>query len=221
MKFLIPLLILSFTFHAIIELAFYSLPESLYFLSLQNYWVELESYDWLIALIDITLGGLLFFPGYKVYGNKFSLFLEVLFRVGLGSMFIAAAWVKIIEPGQFSLLIAQYQLLPEFMVNIFALFLPMLELLVGLLLLFSKHTQANAKLLFVMFIVFIIALTQALVRDLGITCGCFEMDGANDKKGAWISLARDILLLYPTLFLWVKGSKTNVLVLTKQFLFQK
>lgn len=56
-----------------------------------------------------------------------------------------------------------------------------------------------------MMIMFIVAIAQALIRDLGITCGCFAIEGANDKKGAYVTLVRDIILIGPITWLYYKG----------------
>ena len=129
--------------------------------------------------------------------------LETIFRLGLGGMFITASLFKIHDPHGFAVLVAQYQfpLLPHDFVNLFALFMPMAEFLCGIGLIITPYTRENSFLLFVMFLAFIIALASALYRDLGITCGCFALEGAQDKSEAWTSLVRDIILLGPCFWL--------------------
>jgi len=129
--------------------------------------------------------------------------LETAFRLGLGGMFITASLFKIHDPHGFAVLVAQYQfpLLPHDFVNLFALFMPMAECLFGIGLIITPYTRENATLLFVMFLAFIVALASALYRDLGITCGCFALEGAQDKSEAWTSLVRDVVLLGPCFWL--------------------
>lgn len=105
------------------------------------------------------------------------------------------------------MLVAQYQFLPSWSVNLFGLIMPQLELWTGLALIFTRWNREATALLLAMFMAFIIALAQAVFRNLGITCGCFEIEGAVDKKEAWIALVRDIILLAPTVWLLTRPNR--------------
>ena len=133
--------------------------------------------------------------------------LRSVFRIGLGIMFLAAAWPKFTNPHAFSILVAQYQFLPGFLVNAFALWLAAFEIVVGLGLLFTLWEKEFSALTGLMLVMFIIALAQALVRDLGIACGCFDIEGAQDAGEAWFSLIRDIVLLAPVGWLTLSGGR--------------
>lgn len=127
--------------------------------------------------------------------------LETLFRLGIGGMFITASIFKIQDPHGFAFLVSQYQFLPHNLVNIFALLMPCAEFLFGFALIFTPNTRENSLVILAMFVAFIIALASALYRDLGITCGCFAIEGAQDKSEAWTSLIRDLVLIGPTIWL--------------------
>ena len=58
--------------------------------------------------------------------------LRTVLRVGLGLMFLAAAWPKFMDPKSFASLVAQYQFLPAFVVNPFTLWLSAFEIVVGI-----------------------------------------------------------------------------------------
>lgn len=195
------LLILAASF----ELLYSSLPDFLKQFTFRGHWRHLRKYDYLIALGEFTAALLVWLPTLKLKRDWALTYLNFAIRIGLGAMFILASLFKIKDPAQFAMLTAQYQLLPQFTINIFALWLPPLEFLVGVLLITGPKVRWTSWLVFGMFIMFIIALAQAVIRDLGITCGCFELEGAMDKKDAWVSLVRDIILLPPTLFLALKG----------------
>ncbi len=126
------------------------------------------------------------------YSVKFGLI--TLFRLGIAGMFLMACYPKISSPYGFAQLVAQYQMLPSFSVNFFSLWLPVMELLIAIGLIFTPYVKEFSLLTFALFIMFLIALGQALIRDLGITCGCFDIEGAQDKTGAWISFLRDIVI---------------------------
>jgi hypothetical protein len=53
-----------------------------------------------------------------------------------------------------------------------------------------------------MMLMFIVALSQALARDLGVACGCFDIKGATDSGESWFALLRDIVLLVPIIWMW-------------------
>ncbi len=155
---------------------------------IKGYWVA--SIEFSIGSIFIIVS---FLKGDATLSHKI---LESMGRVAMGIMFIGASIFKISDPQAFAELSAQYQMLPQAAINIFSLFLPVLEFIVGVLIVFSPKTKQNAALILGMMGMFIIALVWAVGNDLGITCGCFGgIEGAMDKSEAWVSLVRDIVLL--------------------------
>jgi uncharacterized membrane protein YphA (DoxX/SURF4 family) len=95
-------------------------------------------------------------------------------RVALGVVFIVASLDKIQDPAAFAENIANYRIVPHEFIHIIAITLPWLEIVVGALLLLGIWTRANAALAFGMLFAFILAISQALIRDLDISCGCFD-----------------------------------------------
>lgn len=154
-----------------------------------------------VGIGELVVSGLLVWPAFRLDADIAGRLLETASRLGLGGMFLFASWFKIHNPQGFAMLVAQYQFLPSWSVNLFALIMPQLEFWTGLALVFTRWNRESSVLLLAMFAAFIVALTQAVARNLGITCGCFEIEGAIDKKEAWISLVRDIVLLAPTIWL--------------------
>ncbi len=136
--------------------------------------------------------------------------LETLSRLGLGGMFIFASLFKIQDPHNFAVLMAQYQFLPHDLINPMALMMPSAEFLVGIAIIITPFTKENSILLLFMFFSFIIALSHALFHDLAITCGCFALEGAQDKAETWTSLIRDLVLLIPTLWLITRKNQSLI-----------
>lgn len=126
-------------------------------------------------------------------------------RVLFGIMFLAAAWPKFTDPEGFAMMVAQYQMLPAFAVNIFSVWLPALEVVTGLTLIFSPWERESTALLGLMMLMFIAALSQALMRNLGIACGCFDIKGATDSGESWFALLRDIVLMVPIIWMYRKA----------------
>jgi len=126
-------------------------------------------------------------------------------RVLFGVMFLAAAWPKFTDPRGFAMMVAQYQVLPAVAVNAFSIWLPAVELVIGLALLLSPWERETTALLGLTMLMFIVALGQALARDLGIACGCFDIKGATDAGESWFALLRDIVLLAPIAWMLRRG----------------
>ena len=131
---------------------------------------------------------------------------EKWFRAGCAAMLLAACWYKLQSPPDFAEAVAQYQLLPKPLVNVFALWLPALELIVAIgLFVWPREMYALLAALWVMFIA---ALGWAIYKRLGITCGCFALrESYGSVAEAWFSLLRDVVLLGPTLWLAVRPRK--------------
>lgn len=174
---------------------------------LDNVFPTLWRYRIHIGVAEVLLSGLLLWPSFRFDAALSERVLETASRLGLGGMFIFASWFKIQNPHEFAMLVAQYQFLPSWSVNLFGLVMPQLELLTGLAIIFTRWNREAAALLLAMFAAFIVALAQAVIRDLGITCGCFEIEGAVDKQEAWISLVRDLILLAPTIWLLTRPNR--------------
>lgn len=98
----------------------------------------------------------------------------MLVRVALGVIYIYASVDKILHPGAFAEIVNNYQLLPAVLVNVFALILPMLELLVGLALVLGFLVRPAAAWAGGMLVMFIAAVSLALSQGINISCGCFS-----------------------------------------------
>ena len=130
--------------------------------------------------------------------------IDTCLRLGLGAMFLYSAWGKIEDPGAFQTIVGNYGMLPPYLTGIFALTMPMVELLTGLLFIFTKWTREAAFATSAMLLMFIVALAQAQIRGLDISCGCFkEAEGEGDSVLA--ALIRDVVLFIPAIWLLFKG----------------
>lgn len=137
-------------------------------------------------------------------------YLTMLFRLVVGITFIWASVYKIIEPGDFAKSIWFYHMVPGVAINILAIILPWLELICGVCLIFGVFYRGSVVWINVMMIVFIIALTSAVMRGLDIDCGCFK--AAKSSGGSTLkSLLLDIGLIILTIQLWLSRSKKWIL----------
>ena len=127
--------------------------------------------------------------------------LEFVCRIGLGALFVYSALAKISDPDEFAYSVTRYEFLPGFVVGIFSLTMPMLELLAGLSMLFTKWLRESALLVTGMMVMFIVALAQALARGLEISCGCFGVPEVGGREEILMALVRDLVLIVPAFWL--------------------
>jgi uncharacterized membrane protein YphA (DoxX/SURF4 family) len=122
-------------------------------------------------------------------------------RLVLGIVFIYAAIDKIANPAAFAQSIYNYRMLPEEFINLMALTLPWLEIICGVLIVAGIFVRGSALLIGFMLLVFIVAISFALVRGLDISCGCFSQEGGHGV--AVDLLIRDILMFAGSLIVLV------------------
>ena len=212
------------TFLVTVGVAEISFPESILTFTDQDWlmeiWPKAYRYNIHVGLAAIIIAVGLCVPAYRLQKDFAIRALETLLRIGIGGMFIFASIYKIQDPHQFAVLVAQYQFFPalhlENLNNFFALVYPQFEFWFGLAMIVTPFVRESAFAIFWMFVSFIIALSWALGNDLGITCGCFELEdgAAHDKAEAWTSLIRDLILIWPTL--WLATRKHRSLIKKKK-----
>jgi hypothetical protein len=109
----------------------------------------------------------------------------------LASVFVYTGVTKLLGGIVFAGAIAAYRILPVWSVNAVAIVLPMLEVAVGVAVLFSRTRRAALWMMGLLLGVFMVALAQAIVRGLEIDCGCFG--GGEVGKSSLYWLWRGIL----------------------------
>lgn len=130
--------------------------------------------------------------------------LTLVVRLALGAIFLYACWFKIVDPYEFAINIATYQILPDSLVNVMALILPWLELTTGLLLVIGALSRESALVISGMLVMFIVAILIAMSKDLEISCGCFASEAAAADIG-WPKVAEDALMLAGGIWVVMRG----------------
>lgn len=121
--------------------------------------------------------------------------LRILFhlcRLTLGGVFVYAGALKSQDVAAFAREIGGYRILPHAMNQLIAAALPYVEVLAGGFVLANRKIRPAALLITVLNVVFIIALSSALVRGLDISCGCFR---PHSQTTPGIALVRDAAFL--------------------------
>ncbi|HMA97671.1 MAG TPA: MauE/DoxX family redox-associated membrane protein [Polyangiaceae bacterium] len=139
--------------------------------------------------------------------------LALAIRLYLSWLFLSACWHKILHPESFALDVATYQLLPRYAVHLFAIFIPWLELVVGVCLLIGFRVRAAALLVWTMLLSFTIALGWALYLGLDMSCGCFaSQSAAGGDAISWRTLVRDLSwLALASYVLWIDRAPIGVM----------
>ena len=119
--------------------------------------------------------------------------LVLLCRLIVGGVFIYASLDKLAHPQAFAEVIHHYRIVPMALLHPAALLLPMVEFVVGAALVLGLGRRGAALILAVLLLVFMGGIGSALLRNLDISCGCFNTDGGH---GVGLSLLwRDLGLL--------------------------
>lgn len=133
-------------------------------------------------------------------------YLTMLFRLILGVIFIYASFYKIIEPIDFAKSIWYYHMVPGSLINLMALILPWLEFVVGICLILGIFYRGAVLWVNIMIVLFMIALTTAVIKGISIDCGCFKASAAGSDS-AKDALWRDVVYLILGLQLLFSRSK--------------
>lgn len=118
----------------------------------------------------------------------------VLSRLFLGGLFLFAAIIKMQDPHAFAVSISHYHLLPQPLWYPFALLLPCLEALCGVMLILGFWVEDSAIVAGLMLIAFLSALVSAYIRGIQIECGCFSINQTGNSN-ILQAILRDLGLL--------------------------
>jgi len=121
-------------------------------------------------------------------------------RVGLGGVFLYAAYTKLRQPWTLlAVSIDSYRMLPEWAVLALARTLPWLELGIGILLVAGYRLRTATLAASALLALFFGVMLRAFFQGLGIDCGCFGVGEGLSAR----TLARDGLLVLVSIFLTV------------------
>jgi len=108
----------------------------------------------------------------------------------VGGIFVYAGAIKALDPVQFANNIDNYKTLPWFISVRLAFYLPWLEMLCGLALIFRFLYRGGLSIVGALTLIFIGATVAAKTRGLDITCGCFGH--ASQHWNFWQHMAVDL-----------------------------
>lgn len=121
-------------------------------------------------------------------------------RLILGGLFVYAGVLKISNPKAFAKVISQYNLVPEQLLVVVAIGLPLLEIIAGAGLIFDIKGSLTA--ISAMIIMFIVVLWYGILNNLDIDCGCFSMDEQKTHDSLREAFYRDWAMLGGAMYLY-------------------
>ena len=118
-------------------------------------------------------------------------------RVGLGAVALVAGLAKLSDLPESVRAVRAYQLLPEGLAVLIGNALPLVEVILGVLLVLGLFTRVSAAAFGLMLVAFCIGIGSAWARGLAIECGCFGGGGVIDPANTSyvLDLLRDVALI--------------------------
>jgi uncharacterized membrane protein YphA (DoxX/SURF4 family) len=103
-------------------------------------------------------------------------------RLLLGGVMLVAGALKVTKPEVSARAVQAYQLLPFDLATYVGYALPVLEVIIGALLVAGLFTRVSAVVSGVLLVAFVIGIGSAWARGLSIDCGCFGEGGTIDPS---------------------------------------
>jgi hypothetical protein len=127
-------------------------------------------------------------------------FVRLALAVIIGGVFVYAGAVKLFDPLRFASDISNYHILPWSVAVRLAFYLPWLEVLCGLALIFQRLFNGAVLITGTLMFIFLGASVVAKARGINMSCGCFG-SASGSLSFAW-HLALDLVLLGVLVALW-------------------
>jgi uncharacterized membrane protein YphA (DoxX/SURF4 family) len=127
--------------------------------------------------------------------------LDLIIRLVIGSVFIYAGFIKLIDPKAFAKVISQFDIVPDILLPAVAIGLPAAELLAGLGLILN--IKGSLAVIFNLLVVFIMVLGYGIFNNMDIDCGCFSTEEINARNSLKQALFRDLFMIAAACYLYV------------------
>ena len=124
------------------------------------------------------------------------------YPLGIGPGFYLCREVKLLDPKDFARAISQYDLVPDVLLPVVAIGLPIMEILgaVGLVLADSREPESDfwPAPLFCIWV-----LWYGILNDLDVDCGCFSPEELQAQAGLWQAFYRDLVMIGAAIYLYL------------------
>jgi len=139
----------------------------------------------------------------------------VCLRLFTGAIFLYAPLDKIVHPAGFADSVWNYHLLPQGVVNMWALWLPWIELSASLLILSGIWSIEAVILVNILYVAFLVAIGQGLARGIDFECGCFS-HGGHGEAASIRTILRDLGFFAMALWLLWKERRESTLSILRR-----
>ena len=130
--------------------------------------------------------------------------LRLFIRFAIGSIFVYAGFIKLVDPKAFAKIISHYDIVSENLLPFLAVGLPVVEFLAGVGLIFN--IRGSLSIILVLLMMFGIVLGYGIFNDLNIDCGCFTTEEINQQNSLRLAFYRDLMLIGGAFFLFLSKS---------------
>ena len=134
---------------------------------------------------------------------------QLLLRLIVGGLLLFAGVTKLVDRDGFREAVAEYKILPGALERPFALTMPILETVVGVLLLLGLGTAFAAALATPLFLSFALAIGVNLLRGRNFDCHCFG--SVQSEQIGWPALLRSTALVLAALVVAIWASPFGAL----------
>lgn len=131
-------------------------------------------------------------------------------RIALAALFVYGGALKLLDPHAFARTISAYDLVPELLLPVVAIGLPIVELLAGLALIFDM--RGSLATIAGLFALFLAVLGYGVLQNIDVDCGCFGAEDLQKQEGLRVAFYRDLAIagiVIPYLYLsrWMRLKK--------------
>jgi uncharacterized membrane protein YphA (DoxX/SURF4 family) len=149
----------------------------------------------------------------KIAEHRIGAIILAIIRIAIGGLFVYASLNKIWDPAAFAAAIYNYRLLPEVLLHFAAILLPWLEFITGVLLIINVYPRTSSALIFLMLLMFTLAIISAMARGLDFSCGCFKLDSDARNMSIW-KVFENIGMLLMAAIAWLQAQRKNTSVVS-------
>jgi hypothetical protein len=114
-------------------------------------------------------------------------------RIALAALFLYGGVIKLFHPKAFAATISAYDLVPQALLPILAVGLPVIETIAGFALLFDRSWGLH--LITGLLALFVFVLGYGILGELDVDCGCFGAEELNKRAALRAALYRDLILI--------------------------
>ncbi len=114
-------------------------------------------------------------------------------RIALAALFIYGGVIKLSDPKAFAATILTYNLVPEVLLPLLAVGLPLIETIAGLALVLDRAWGLH--LITGLLALFLFVLGYGILWDLNVDCGCFGAEELDKQVGLRQAFYRDLIFI--------------------------